>query len=126
MPSLQIQYNRRSVAARFDRFERDYPTAVISEVMPEFARLVLRDARRTRTFKNRTGNLRRGLGFRVLRARALEIQFTYGVPYGVYVDQGTRHIRARRFWETAIVGNERRLPRMLERETRRQAQRAGL
>ena len=33
MPSLQIRYDRRSVAAQFDRFEREYPARVISRVL---------------------------------------------------------------------------------------------
>ena len=132
MPSLQIKYNRRSVAAQFDRFEREYPARVISEVMKPWSKEVIQSAKRTRSFKDRSGNLRRGLGARVIRARALEIQFTYGVPYGAFVDQGTRArpgnkgIRARDFWRAAIRRNRSKLGPMLERETRRQADRAGL
>ena len=71
MPSLQIKYNRRSVAAQFDRFEREYPARVISRVMGPWGEAeVVRSAKKTRSFKNRTGNLRRNMTKTVIRQRA--------------------------------------------------------
>ena len=128
MPSLQIRYNRRSVAAQFDRFEREYPARVISRVMGPWGDEVVRSAKKTRSFKNRTGNLRRNMTKTVIRQRALEVRFSSpGAPYGVmYLERGTRHIKPRNFWRDAIRRNRSKLGPMLERETRRQADRAGL
>ena len=136
MPSLQIKYNRRSVAAQFDRFEREYPARVISRVMgpAQWGDLIsyVRSAKKTRSFKNRTGNLRRNMTKTVIRQRALEVRFSSGIsgnfcgmPYGVgpmYLERGTRHIKARNFWRDAIragTGIRGKLGPMLERETRR-------
>ena len=71
MPSLQIRYDRRSVAAQFDRFEREYPARVISRVLGPWGDEVVRSAKKTKSFKNRTGNLRRNMAKTVIRQRPL-------------------------------------------------------
>ena len=124
MPQLTITANRRAVRTSLAAFERDYPREVIQGAMRPWARQVVATAKRTRSFKNRTGNLRRNLRSTVETQR-LRIRFEYGVPYGHFVDQGTRTIKARQFWRDSIRRNRRLLTTLLEDATQDATRRSG-
>ena len=98
--------NRRSVAAQFDRFEREYPARVISRVLGPWGDLVVQSAKKTRSFKNRTGNLRRNMAKTVIRQRALEVRFSS--PGGA-LERGTKRFKARNFWRAPVRRNRSKL-----------------
>jgi hypothetical protein len=56
----------------------------------------------TRSFTDRTGHLRSSIKRARVNVREMFVQVFAGMEYGVYVNDGTRYIRARMFMEEGL------------------------
>ena len=132
MPRLVIKRTPRRLQASLASFEREYPRAIIESVLRPWGKDVVRTAMRTRTFKNRTGALRRGMRSTINRQR-LTVGFDSDArsrrasfPYWRSQEFGSKNgVRAKHFFRDAILGNFKNLENQLRRATRDTGRRSG-
>ena len=131
MPTIRVTASNRRLQASLASFEREYPRAVIESVLRPWGLDVRKSAMGTRTFKNRTGALRRGMRSTINR-RKLSVFFDsdarskQGFPYWLSLEYGSRQgHRARHFFRDAVRRNRRNLERRLIAATRETGRRSG-
>lgn len=81
----------------------------IISALKEAGDRVQREIKRTRLFRDRTGNLRVSIVSRPVDEKALLVMIVAGMEYGLYLNDGTRYIRARHFMEE---GKNKILPQL--------------
>ena len=132
MPQLRVMPNRRRLQASLASFEREYPRAIIESVLRPWGLDVRKSAMKTKSFKNRTGALRRGMRSTINRQK-LSVFFdsdarskSNGFPYWLSLEYGSKNgIRARHFFRDAVRRNRGNLVKRLNAATRDTARRSG-
>lgn len=119
------------LAAQFRRVEAELER-VLPQALTLAAHHVAARAKRTRLFRDRTGNLRASIrpgrvrgnlrsGYRV----DVLAGGTRGVSYATFVHDGTRRMRARPYMTEAIDASTSEIQRMLDQAVELALQRAG-
>ena len=132
MPRLVIKRTPGRLQASLRQFTQDYPRAVVREVLEPWAKDVVRTSQRTRTYKDRTGNLRRRMRYSVNRQKLTVGVYSSAVskrgrfPYWRSQEFGSRNgIRAKHFIRDAYLANFKNLENQLRRATRDTGRRSG-
>ena len=121
MPRVSAQWKGLTGSASVLRTLRvdDIP----KEELKNVRRKALRVAKRHAPVK--TGHLRRNIGSRVLDERLAIGDVRRKVPYMVYQEYGTRHIRPKRFLKRGLASVQQELSDRLERNLRKRLRIAG-
>ena len=132
MPRLVIKRTPGRLQASLRQFTQDYPRAIVREVLEPWAKDVVRTSQRTRTYKDRTGNLRRRMRYSVNRQKLTVGVYSSAVskrgrfPYWRSQEFGSKNgIRAKHFIRDAYLANFKNLENQLRRATRDTGRRSG-
>ena len=132
MPRLVIKRTPGRLQASLRQFTQDYPRAIVRDVLDPWGKDVTRTAQRTRTYKDRTGNLRRKMRYSVNRQKLTVGVWSSAVskrgrfPYWRSQEFGSKNgIRAKHFIRDAYLANFKNLENQLRRATRDTGRRSG-
>lgn len=132
MPRIVIKRTPGRLQASLREFAATYPRAVVIDVLRPWGKDVVRTAQRTRTYTDRTGNLREKMDFSVNRSK-----LTVGVysrarskkrrfPYWRSQEFGSKNgVRAKHFIRDAMLSNFKNLENQLRNATRDAGRRSG-
>ena len=132
MPRLVIKRTPGRLQASLRQFTQDYPRAIVRDVLDPWAKDVVRTSQRTRTYKDRSGNLRRKMRYSVNRQKLTVGVWSSAVskrgrfPYWRSQEFGSKNgVRAKHFIRDAYLSNFKNLENQLRRATRDTARRSG-